>query len=378
MSSGHLLSFGAQVPFLFKRIQAMNEKKQLIKIANEVQDALMKLQNNRWLEVLTYLASFANQLKEITSASKKLGMSLTHSWFAAAQSCDSNISRSLNDLQYSIQRAKQLIEAPDTKLPKLSNLVEELVQLHAEFGSYDFDKAANTLSVETEPITLDGIYLGPFKIELQLEKLSNLYRESSYCCIALDPHPAATSDEVTHPHVSNERVCEGDGVVAIRTALEQGRLCDFFTMVSNILNTYNPDSPYIPLADWDGEPCYECGYVMDSENSYYCSYCDRSFCEECSTYCHSCDETICLGCAARCQVCEVLVCPGCAQTRCIECECVCCESCIEEGLCPDCKEGSENHENEEQEPDKTETSGINIGNEVDSEASRKQTTSIEI
>lgn len=366
------------MPFLFERFLFMNEKKQLIKIANKAQDALLKLQNNRWLEVLTYLASFANQLKEITSDSKKLGMSLAHFWFATAQRCSNNIGRSLNDLQYSIQRAKQLIDVPDKDLPKLSALVEELEQLQGEFGNFDFDKAANAISVETEPITLDGIYLGPFKVELQLDKLSNMYKESPYYCIAIDPHPAATSDEVTHPHVSNERVCEGDGVVAIRTALEQGRLCDFFTMVSNILNTYNPDSPYIPLADWDGEPCYECGYVMDSENSYYCSYCDRSFCEECSTYCHSCDETICLGCTEKCEICEDSVCPRCAETRCAECGCVCCESCVEDDLCPNCKEELENQENEEQEPDKSETSGINIQIEVDSEASQKQTAGVEV
>jgi len=117
-------------------------------------------------------------------------------------------------------------------------------------------------------VTLDGVYLGLFKIQLELDKLCKLYRDSPYCIIALDPHPAATSDEVTHPHVSNERLCEGDGSAAIKATLEEGRLYDFFTLVKNILNTYSPDSPYVALMDWDGEPCYDCGYVMSREDTY--------------------------------------------------------------------------------------------------------------
>jgi len=74
----------------------------------------------------------------------------------------------------------------------------------------------------------------------------------------------------------NDVVCEGDGAAAIKAALEEGRLCDFFSMVGSILNTYNPDNPYVALSDWDGVACYECGYVMDYESSYYCTYCDNA------------------------------------------------------------------------------------------------------
>jgi len=323
----------------------MDEKKKLIKIANGVQDALARLQEKRWLELLSCLSSLTNVFQEMASQARKLGLALTHSWSAAAQGSTTSINRSLDDLQYWMQRAKQLIEAPNAELAKPSFLVEELEQLQQEFGSVDFDKAENAISVATEPITLEDIYLGPFKIQLKIDKLSDLYGSCPYYCIALDPHPAATSEEVTHPHVSNDRLCEGEGNSAIRAALEQGRLCDFFTIVRSILNTYSPDSPYVRLDEWDGQACYECGCVTDGENSYFCSYCENSYCEECCTYCRSCNETVCNSCSQLCAYCEESVCPNCIE-ECPKCKRLYCSSCLEGDLCPKCREELEDENGE--------------------------------
>ena len=132
----------------------MHEIKNLIKIANIIREELQKLQSKRWLEVLNHLVKFVNQFKDMSTESKKLGIPLTHSWFAAVRRCGIRATRSFEDLQYSIQQAKQLIEKTNQKLPKLSLLVEELKGLQQEFGSIDFDKDENTISVITEPITL--------------------------------------------------------------------------------------------------------------------------------------------------------------------------------------------------------------------------------
>ena len=325
----------------------MEDRKNLIRAANRIQEGLMRLKNGRYLEFMKRLTSFAGQLQELTAESRKMGASLVHDWFSAAGRCCSRASRLLNDVSYSISQIQQLTEDPQKKTPKLSLLVEELVQVQDEFGNLDFNKAKNTLSVVTEPITLDDVPLGPFRIQLELDKLSELYKDRPYRVIALNPNPAATDEEVTHPHVSGEKLCEGDGCVAIRSALEQGRLSDFFTMVRNILNTYNPDSPYVSLDDWSGEPCYDCGYVMSRENTYYCSYCEHDYCEECSTCCRCCGETCCLGCSQQCPHCEDHACMNC-MNECAECDSLCCSSCIEENVCPNCKEEMEK-ENEDQE-----------------------------
>ena len=346
----------------------MEDRKNLIRAANRIQEGLMKLKNSRYLEFMRRLTSFAGHLQELTAESRKMGASLVHGWFSAAGRCCSRTSRLLNDVSYSISQIQQLAEAPQKKAPTLSLLVEELNQVREEFGDLDFDKAKNMVSVVTESITLDDVYLGPFKIQLELKKFSELYTASPYCVIALEPNPAATDEEVTHPHVSGNKLCEGDGCVAIRTALEQGRLSDFFTMVRSILNTYNPDSPYVALIDWSGEPCYDCGYVTSRDDTYYCSYCEHDYCSECSTYCRCCDESCCVGCSEQCPHCEDQVCMNCMQ-ECAECGSTCCSSCLEENVCPNCKEEMEK-DNEDQECKISET--IQNGNPSQPETSKTE------
>lgn len=347
------------------------ETKPIIKLAYEIQQALVKLHRQRYLECLNRLSNLVSQFKELGTESRKLGLSLSRNWLFAAEKYRTRVNRLLNDIPYTISRIKQLTDEPKKDLPKLSQIIEELNQLEDEFSGLDYDKEHCVLSVEIESITLDDIYLGPFQIRLHIDKVPDLYKDSPYFIVALDAHPAATSEDVTHPHVSNEKLCEGDGSVTIRASLEHGRLCDFFTMIRSILNTYNPDSPYVALADWDGEPCYDCGYVMGREDTYYCTFCDRDFCEECSTYCRGCDETICLGCVGKCEICEESVCSNCIRS-CAECGMSCCESCLEEDLCPNCKEELENQENEEQENNETENCQNKSQNEGHSENLREQ------
>jgi hypothetical protein len=333
-------------PLLLKGF-SMNDLRCTIKAAGRIQEALLKLRGFRYLEILKNLSDFGKHFQEAVFESKRLGLSLSHGWLSAADDCCVGISRLISDMMYRLTQTKHLVERPPENPPSLYFLFEELKQLQQEFGNIDFNLKENAISIVTEPITLDDIYLGPFKIQLELKKLAELYRGSPYNCIALDPHPAATNQDVTHPHVSNEKLCEGEGSAAISAALEQGRLCDFFTLVNSILTNYSPDSPYVSLDDWEGEPCYECGSVMDGDNSYYCSSCDHSFCEECSTCCRGCDETVCLGCSERCQICEDSMCPNCVR-RCPECGDHCCPHCFEDGVCLNCKKELENEYEERQ------------------------------
>jgi len=333
---------------LFFEDSDMEDMRILIKTANSIQQALVELRKYRYLASLERLANLVKQFKELGIEARKLGLCLARNWLSAADRCCSRANRSLNEIPYSVSRIRQLTEQPCLKVPELSFFIEELKQLQQEFDHLDFDRENNNISVETDPVTLDGLYLGPFRIELHLNKLCKLYEANPYSVVALDPHPAATDETVTHPHVCNDKLCEGDGAITIRTALEQGRLFDFFTMVRSILNNYNPDSPYVSIYDWDGEPCYNCGYVMNSENSYYCSYCERDFCEECSTYCRCCDETVCEGCVVSCESCEEPMCRHCVH-KCAECESFICGACMEDGICPDCKQEELDYENEQSE-----------------------------
>jgi hypothetical protein len=170
----------------------MNDIKELVKNANRIRDTLIVLQKNRWLETLNSLVAFSGKLAEMASQSKKLGISLTHNWFFAAKKCRTGVSRSLDDLQYLMQKAKQFVNEPVPEIPNVSFLIEELRGLQLEFGDIDYNYEKNTLSVVTESITLEDVYLGAFKIQLNLNKLSELYSDRAYYVIALNPNPAAT------------------------------------------------------------------------------------------------------------------------------------------------------------------------------------------
>ena len=216
-----------------------------------------------------------------------------------------------------------------------------------EFDGLVYHKESDLLAVTTESIELDDVHLGEFEIQLHVPSLAEMRYNSIYRIFALDPHPAGSNDCVTHPHVSDEHLCPGDAGAAINMALAAGRICDFFLLVRSVLTNYNPDSPYVSLDNWYGTPCYDCGYVMDDENEYFCSFCENTFCGECSDYCRHCHEGGCRGCLTECAVCQDLTCQECMSV-CPECGEPLCKKCLDDMACP-CIEENEEIENEETE-----------------------------
>ena len=62
----------------------MQDIKNLVRIAYKIQEILAGLNQNHYLELMKELATFAGQLKELASQSKKIGASLKNGWFSAA------------------------------------------------------------------------------------------------------------------------------------------------------------------------------------------------------------------------------------------------------------------------------------------------------
>jgi hypothetical protein len=354
---GHLLVFVmGRCPFLLKGF-LMEDRKRLARMANRVRENLMQLKLGRYMELNRQLANLTGQLQRLTTESRKMAASVTRGWLSAAQKCCRNVDNLLGEVGYTLPKVRPLTEKPQKEILTLQLLVNELDALENEFGGIEFDASKNTISVVTESITLEDVYLGPFKIQLELNKLDQLYNNSPYIVIALEPNPASADDGVTHPHVSGNKLCEGDGHAAIRAALEDGRISDFFTIVRSILNTYSPDSPYVTLDDWDGTTCYDCGRTVNSDDIYYCDHCEHDYCDECSTYCRHCEETVCLGCSGQCSYCEEMLCRSCVS-ECEECGEIFCKSCLENDLCPNCRKDKEK-ENEQQEAEINEPENTN-------------------
>ena len=185
-------------------------------------------------------------------------------------------------------------------LPTESEIFREILAVQDEFGEVEIDLAEGELAITTDPIVLDDTHLGPFQIRLDIGRLAG---RQPYRVVALEPNPAAANEAVTHPHVQDERLCEGDGRAAIESALNAGRLCDFFLIVSRLLGTYARGSAYIELSAWLGIRCQDCGSLTYDDDRCHCDRCDADLCGECCLSCHGCERGLCSDCMSTCQCC---------------------------------------------------------------------------
>lgn len=328
--------------------------KQLVKVAHTIRDQLWCLRLHRYREVKRLVYVLGDGLGQLQKDHQWLEYGINRDWIFAAAKLTERIERQLRDLPYSIEETQRMIATARTEIPPIKQIAEELTQLQDEFARVEFNRQDPSISVFTDPIELEGVYLGDFEIKLEISQFSQMRDNSVFRIVALDPHPAACNDMVTHPHVSEEYLCAGDATIPMQAALSNGRICDAFLLVKSVLETYNPSSPYVSLDEWYGISCYDCGYITNEEDSYYCETCEHTVCGECFSYCRSCETSSCRGCMSDCQFCEEPTCESCLNS-CSKCDEKVCTSCVKDSFCPTCKEEMENQENENEtnEPENT-------------------------
>ncbi|QDT63610.1 hypothetical protein [Calycomorphotria hydatis] len=272
----------------------------------------------------------AVEIQDLKRRHRQLMLARQHRYLGAEQRVARSLRSSLLDLS---RRLEVLVfnwdqqRKTSPKAISLRDLYHDLVALEAEFAEVRCDLAARTVSVVTEPITLGDIELGPFEIRLNWNALSDINR-SPYKVIALEPNPANRSSLITHPHVQNGVLCEGEGHLVIQSALQEGRLFDFFTIVANVLRTYNPGSPHVSLESWDGISCGDCGCLTDEEDISACEFCGLVTCDMCTGCCQGCDTCACSSCLNDCEECHAACCHHC-QVPCGTCERSCCSDCLD-------------------------------------------------
>ncbi len=130
----------------------------------------------------------------------------------------------LSELDYFERSISQLVDQrrdtrPANVLASDTEVYRDLVALDGEFAEVRCDFEEQVIAVTTDPVVLDGIDLGRFQIRLNWQQLGDA---QPYTIVALDPNPAAANSAVTHPHVSDEILCEGDGRRTIQAALRRG------------------------------------------------------------------------------------------------------------------------------------------------------------
>jgi hypothetical protein len=198
------------------------------------------------------------------------------------------------------------------------------------------------LAVTTESIELEGIGLGPFEIALRWSALPDA---RCYSVVAIQPQPSSC-EAYLHPHVLNEQLCEGEGRLPIQRALAEGRLCDFFEIVTRVLETYNAESAYLHMEDWYGVSCSRCGDSTSADDAYSCSRCGTSLCFDCYERCSRCDDAYCSDCVMPCAGCEDVYCRACLES-CPDCQGDLCDKCRDDDeRCTSCRTAEADEESD--------------------------------
>ena len=254
---------------------------------------------------------------------------------AAERGLREQLASAMSTLDQQLNFERELLKAHHVS-PKFASpldIYQDLVALFDEFPLVAWCTREKTLFATTESIQLEGIELGAFEIRLNWDSLDNSY---CYETIAVDRNPAASDHSITHPHVQDGRLCEGESHSTITRALAEGRLLDFFLIVRCMLTTYNSLSAYIPLSRWDGVHCDGCGGMASEEQLHSCRCGAQQVCDECGTRCAGCGEYVCERCGSRCRECDDNPCCENCETRCCGCGSLICSNCQTEGRCDNC------------------------------------------
>ena len=284
-----------------------------------------------------------DSIKRLTEIERRIERAEELGFALALQRLNRNYRRTLERIH---SEASTILNESENRSPIIASLADifrDLIALNDEFTDVAFRTDRQTLSVVTEPIVLRDVCLGAFKIRLDVASLT---RDSKgrYEVIALDPNPASSNEDVTHPHVESARLCEGAAARAIGLALQQGRLLDFFHLVANVLRTYNPSSAYCPLETWTDVFCSDCGDLGSADDVGSCARCDSRICTSCECRCQQCDDYFCGECSQVCSGCRDNVCNSCVK-HCNQCDQYLCADCFpNEERCVSCDEQDEKNE----------------------------------
>jgi hypothetical protein len=284
------------------------------------------------------VARLTGALARITRCQHRLDCVRNQGWSASVKLVTSLLLDEVDRLPALCPAASSAIEQASQVLASPRQILDDLIAVEAEFDAFTLDLGRLTLSVETDPITLDDLDLGSFRITLDLAAFTRGDPDDRVVtCQALDPNPPHNRDDVTHPHVSDDIPCLGDAAVPLRSALLGGRLFDAVTLIDRVLDTYNPGSAYRRIDDWHCVSCGDCDGSVHPDDTSTCDRCGRTLCSDCSCSCDGCGNTHCRWCLDEidrellCHDC-VGTCSTCHATRSVH------ELDDHDGLCTECND----------------------------------------
>ena len=224
----------------------MDTKQQRIRdcrLASRLQDQIHAGRQEALVRLLWKIGTCATSYQQLERLRRRLESCYDRHFESGIECVKGQLRRMLPEMIEQLTCLNRILAEDRPTQVTCNDLVAELQQVRQEFvDSFEYHHKDRTLSVQTDDIELHDEYLGPFEIRLDLAAIGQPDPRRTYKVIAVDPHPAAGDDGITHPHVSDEKLCEGEASLAIRNALKGGRLGDFSAGGWRVGGTYNPGS----------------------------------------------------------------------------------------------------------------------------------------
>jgi hypothetical protein len=193
------------------------------------------------------LACLADRHEAVQQARQRLAKAQARSLSLVLPSLKEDLLGCVRLVRDAANEARQSLAEPAPAVPSVATLAAELQQVDAEFTGLRIKWREKVLSVTTEPITLEGVDLGAFEIQLCWKRLAHFSGSHCFDIVAVDPNRSAADDLVTHPHVKDQELCAGKATTALQKALKDGRLADAFHLIRSVLSHYNARSAHVPL-----------------------------------------------------------------------------------------------------------------------------------
>ncbi len=292
-----------------------------------------KLQDETWelSKDNERISELTQHLKELTKLFTKV---IEKQWLASA----ARLKMRMDSVSIDIKcRTEAMASDADGIIAGLRNypsqldLTEDLKAVEKEFGGLHYDQDDDEIVVISEDIIFSNVNLGSFEIRIPISMGG-----SRVTIVACNPNYPAADEETTHPHVQSNTMCLGRGTDQFYDAMQQGRILDAFTILNSILETYNPDSAYVKIENWnrdsdDYEECNDCGDEISIEEATSCHKCSSSYCRDCVFECSGCQEYYCAYCISRSSKCSICkgkhLCGDCTY-QCKTCKEIFCNECI--------------------------------------------------
>jgi len=220
-----------------------------------------------------------------------------------------------------------------SRLPSIKFLMDEIYALYKTYPRSSITEDGEHISVVIGPFSIDNINFGEFKINIESKVVGAMFAQPTV--EALTPNYPEGQSTNSHPHVSMDEICLGNGGGVFSNACFEGRLLDAIEIVSSVLSTLGGD-PYIQMEAWTGKQCMPCGRYCEKDYEFSeCEGCGSKMCERCLKKCCEYSKALCYNCKPRkfeCYRCGEIMCPDCVGV-CEMCERKFCMSCIGNHLC---------------------------------------------